>query len=342
MKIISDYDLKNYYCQEHGERYICHSNIINKDFCDQCNYNDKDNDKDNDNDNNNNNNICFLYKIIKKIDNSLKNLKSLIDDLKNEKINSGDLLFKVIDNLEIYYQFSTNIFNNFEKSTKNFYILNTINNINEYTKKIIDDINKIRNENEIENKINYISEIYKKMTINNEFILKYELGDIGIIRILGEPFVKKNKDNFQLIIKDKIYELTEILNIVNLNNGYCTNDFIGNEGENFYELLSKKIKRNQKRELTKKEKLLNNAPRIEMDITEMLEIKLKQLKSITDISYMFSGCIRLKSIEISNWTQENILNMEGLFCDCKSLVSIPDISNFITNNIKSMNNLFSK
>ena len=25
---------------------------------------------------------------------------------------------------------------------------------------------------------------------------------------------------------------------------------------------------------------------------------------------MFSGCTRLKRIEISNWTQENILNME--------------------------------
>lgn len=116
---ILDYDLKNYYCQEHGERYIYHSNIINKDFCDQCNYNYEDN------------NICFLYKMIKKTDNNLKRLKSLINDLKNEKINLGDLLFKVIDNLEIYYQFSTNIFNNFEKNTKNFYILNTINNINE-------------------------------------------------------------------------------------------------------------------------------------------------------------------------------------------------------------------
>ena len=132
---ILDYDLRNYYCQEHGERYICHSNIINKDLCDQCKHN------------YNNNNICFLYRIIKKTDNNLNKLKSLINDLKNENINSGDLLFKVIGNLEIYYQFSINIFNNFGKSNKNFYILNTINNINEYTKKIIDDINKIKNEN---------------------------------------------------------------------------------------------------------------------------------------------------------------------------------------------------
>ena len=327
---ILNYDLKNYYCQEHGERYICHSNIINKDFCDQCNYNYNDN------------NTCFLYKIIKKTDNNLNELKSLINDLKNENINSEDLLSKVIENLEIYYQFSTNIFNNFETNPKNFYILNTINNINEYTKKIIEDINKIKNEKNIGNKISYLSEIIKKMNINNEFILKYKLGDIGIIRILGEPFVKMNKNNFQLIINDKNYELTSILNIIDIKNGYCTNDFIGIEANNVWEYISKEIKKKEKRELTKKEKLLNSAPKIEMNITEILEIKLKQLKSVTDISYMFSGCQRLKSIEISNWTQENILNMESLFCDCISLTSLPDISNFITNNVKSMNNLFSK
>ena len=38
--LIINYDIKNYLCNEHGERFISHCNKYNKDLCDKCRYDD--------------------------------------------------------------------------------------------------------------------------------------------------------------------------------------------------------------------------------------------------------------------------------------------------------------
>ena len=49
--------------------------------------------------------------------------------------------------------------------------------------------------------------------------------------------------------------------------------------------------------------------------------------NITDISYMFSGCISLISLpDISKWNISNIIYMQNMFKLCISLKSLPDIS----------------
>jgi len=67
----------------------------------------------------------------------------------------------------------------------------SISNISKYNEKIIEDLDQILNEDNIKIKNNYVSEIYEKMNIHSEFSLKYKLGKVGILRIFGEPFVKK-------------------------------------------------------------------------------------------------------------------------------------------------------
>ena len=57
-----------------------------------------------------------------------------------------------------------------------------------------------------EKKNKYLSEIHQKMNIDNEFILKYKLGEVGILRIFGEPFVAKNKNNFNILINGENYK----------------------------------------------------------------------------------------------------------------------------------------
>jgi len=43
---------------------------------------------------------------------------------------------------------------------------------------------------------------------------------------------------------------------------------------------------------------------------------------------MFAGCTSLISLpDISNWKTNNIKNMNGLFYNCSSLKALPDISN---------------
>ena len=101
-----------------------------------------------------------------------------------------------------------------------------------------------------------------------------------------------------------------------------------------------------------------------------LEIKLIDFKNISDISYMFSGCLSLISLpDISKMNLNNITNIRGIFfyCSslsyiddiskweikkvedicgifqyCSSLISIPDISNWNTANVINMHGIFQK
>ena len=58
-----------------------------------------------------------------------------------------------------------------------------------------------------------------------------------------------------------------------------------------------------------------------------LEIKLKGVNNITNMSYMFSECSSLSSLpDISKWNTNNVINMSFMFSECKSLSSLPDIS----------------
>ena len=68
----------------------------------------------------------------------------------NEIINK---LNHIKNEFEIYYKIVYNIINNFDFKKRNYQILNNINNISQYNKSIIVDINKVINEVSINNKI---------------------------------------------------------------------------------------------------------------------------------------------------------------------------------------------
>ena len=255
--LIKDYDTKDFSCNIHGERNILYCEECNMELCDLCGHE--------------KHNCTFLYRILK--NNNLENneLKEKINKLKDDGINILRVLnkekdkdenqiiikkiTKLIENIEIFYKITNNYIINYNIRNKNSILLKNINFINDYNKMIIKDIEKIINEQKFENKLSYISDIYSKMIIQNEITIKYKIGNEKIIRIFGESFVKKNTNNFKLIINNKSFELTSSLDI---------NDIETNN--------------------------------------EILEIKLKQIKTVTDISFMFSDCTELLTLEnILNW-----------------------------------------
>ena len=73
-----------------------------------------------------------------------------------------------------------------------------------------------------------------------------------------------------------------------------------------------------------------------------IEIKLKQNKTITDMSYMFHAdssepSIYLTSVtNIVNWNTSFVTDISYLFSNCTFLTSIPDISNWETINMTNM------
>ena len=166
-------------------------------------------------------NNIFLYKIFKNITklNNINKLKIKIGNLKKElkSISNNNELNLVIDNFEKLYNIGNNLINNNMKY-KNYYSLGNIKNIFDYNENIIKDIDIIINEKKEENRLKYIKDIYDKMIINNIIKIKYKIENFnleekGIIQLFGKIFVERNKDKFQIIINGKNKELTEYLNL---------------------------------------------------------------------------------------------------------------------------------
>ena len=76
---------------------------------------------------------------------------------------------------------------------------------------------------------------------------------------------------------------------------------------------------------------------------EILEIKLKGIKNITNMSCMFYLCPSLILLpNIDKWDTSYIKDMSGMFYLCSSLTCLPDISKWNTSNVKNMTSMFSK
>lgn len=60
---------------------------------------------------------------------------------------------------------------------------------------------------------------------------------------------------------------------------------------------------------------------------------------MTDMSYMFNGCRKLKEIDLSKFNTSKVNNMRNMFSYCQALSSL-DMSNFNTENLIDMNGMF--
>ena len=133
------------------------------------------------------------------------------------------------------------------------------------------------------------------------------------IKINDEKNKLINEDIDQIIIKYKIDDIEYSKNIrifgdkfVENNKNKCKIIVNGNGND-----LSTHLNINKKQ--------LNN---------NILEIKLKGIRQITDMSYMFSGDYRevtlLSSLpDISKWNISNVTTMENMFKGCIKLKNIP-------------------
>ena len=160
--IIIEYELRNYLCNVHGEKYISYCEECNKNLCDMCEIE------------HTNHNYNSLTKLIINKENNSKELKIKIVNLINEINDIINKLNKIIENMKIYYNLNNNIMNNYNKRNKNFEILMNINNIYNNNELIIKDITEIINENKIENKIKYLYNIYDKMITKDKCFRKRE------------------------------------------------------------------------------------------------------------------------------------------------------------------------
>ena len=62
-------------------------------------------------------------------------------------------------------------------------------------------------------------------------------------------------------------------------------------------------------------------------------------QNVTNMYYMFSDCSALTTLDVSNFNTQNVTNMSGMFSDCRALTTL-DVSNFNTQNVTDMSYMF--
>ena len=62
-------------------------------------------------------------------------------------------------------------------------------------------------------------------------------------------------------------------------------------------------------------------------------------ENVTNMSFMFSGCASLSSLDLSNFNTSNVTDMSYMFAQCANLTSL-DVSSFNTSKVTSMRSMF--
>lgn len=70
-----------------------------------------------------------------------------------------------------------------------------------------------------------------------------------------------------------------------------------------------------------------------------LDLSELSTDNVSDMSYMFDGCKNLKSIDLSSFNTESVTDMSYMFNECSSLEKL-DLSSFNTENVTDMSSMF--
>ena len=77
------------------------------------------------------------------------------------------------------------------------------------------------------------------------------------------------------------------------------------------------------------------------NLTSFTGISNLKTDNVTDMSHMFSDCLNLTSLDVSQFDTNNVTNMSHMFSDCLNLTSL-DVSHFNTNNVTNMSGMFQR
>ena len=150
---IIEYKLKNYICNIYNNQFNSYCNKCKKNLCLICEKEHK-----------NENDITYFKDMLYNINNIKNNeLKFQFEKFNNDIIKIIEILNNVKNEIGIFYKFYYDIMNNFNTKNVNYQILNNINEISDYNKIVINEINKVIDEVNINKKFNNIINLYDKL-----------------------------------------------------------------------------------------------------------------------------------------------------------------------------------
>ena len=344
---IIEYDKRNLLCKIHKDLYVKYCNECKKNICLKCIKE------------HNNHNIIDYEEIIPNNENNnefkkyIDKLDNLIDDIIKKLIN-------IKDNMRVYYKLSMNIINN---NKRNYEILKNKNEFIKANNKIISDIKQIVNEKDINEQFKNLINIYDK--INDYNYIKAEINikeedlnkDIRIINSFEQykrdNYISYENDDYKYENEKDIKEKCRIT----INNKIISFSYFYSFSRvgKYRIIYSFKDKlKNIDYMFAGCENLTNinlanfnssniiNIGRIFYGCKSLKNINLSNFNThkTTNMCYMFFGCNSLTNINLFNFNTKNVVDMSFMFFECKSLPNI-DLSYFNTKNVTNMNDMFS-
>ena len=155
---IIDYEQQNFKCLLHNDSLFSYCETCKKDLCNICEKEHIDH------------KITTYGRImpdIPSIKEDLQNTRAKIDEFKKniEAIANKVNITKINENLDIYYLIYEHMVNNYDPQNRNYFILQNLNYMNSYNKKIVKILEEIINTTDKEN---MLLDMYIKMTSINE------------------------------------------------------------------------------------------------------------------------------------------------------------------------------
>ena len=213
--------------------------------------------------------------------------------------------------------------------------------------------------------------VYLLNYLNEEIILE---PDINFQVINAVPPSKNNIINLRCKIEKSPFILEKVIKVDGIKIIYCIdNDTIRNKDINLIRLFGSKFIETNKNKCKfiyegmevdlqdnfdisflkeKNEKKLEiilkgidkvtNMSKIFSDcyfLSSLPDINKLNFSDVTDMSYMFNNCINLSLLDISKWDTSNVKNMSHIFNNCKN-ASFSDISKWNTSNVTDMSYMF--
>ncbi len=279
--------------------------------------------------------------------NSFNNIKSIYCENEIQKTNLKELIKKKeLKNLKyinirigyikglykemyLYDKYIFDLIKN-SKNLKSLILRIDSNNFNKNIKFILDlikDLNKLRIVNiyssdfKFETPLEQLIEEFPVLKNRIYYFKEFKINNIGFEMKINN-IVEKNRELINTIkCNYDIKEINKPIQIINNKN---------NEGSNIKKYCT----------------LFLNNEKIEFNLTHIFpnikkyDIKFRFLKYLNDMSYMFSDCSSLSSLDLSNLNTINVNDMKYMLSNCISLTSL-DLSNFNTINVNDMSYMFS-
>ena len=352
---IIDYDKVNFICPKHYVNYISYCNQCKINICRQC-----------ENEHLNHDKVVFesILKKREEYGKKLNELKRNIDIFKkslDEVLKAMTKTFvELKETLNKYFNTKKNILIQFSEDRINYYSILNLNEIID-NKEITEDINKIIQENNIQNRYSNIINLYNKINNINNNNTSNDINNntTNKMKENKDELNINNKINLQLNIeKGDINKCIYFLD--NTNRSFLINkkfevhnhDFLKELNDSNVELyINEKKYIYQKYFKPEKEGIHNITLKIKIrmkdcsfmfyDCSKITSIDLSSFdtKDVINMGYMFHGCINVTNINLSSFNTSNTTNMRNMFNNCNKLENI-NLITFDTKKVKNMGYMF--